>query len=242
MATLTVDEESARGNHGTRPARRFRYLIDIIVLAAAIVALEQAVGMLYVPADLQSELVFDLLTKVPAVGIAWLLLRLRGETLLDIGLNWPRSWCRAFVIGFLAAAVVFLVIYISEKAGYHRNLSHFNAVKGNVALTVYDVGYAFVGAGFYEEFMFRGFLLHGLAMLFGASRAAWSTAAVVQGALFGLAHAYQNPLGIAITGTLGIIMGFLFLASSRNLWPLIIGHGFYDASRFIMFYFQGTPS
>jgi membrane protease YdiL (CAAX protease family) len=39
----------------------------------------------------------------------------------------------------------------------------------------------------------------------------------VQGALFGLAHAYQNPLGIAITGTLGILMGLLVLASGRNL-------------------------
>jgi CAAX protease family protein len=238
---MTVEGESPRDNHGTRPVRRFRYLIDIIVLAAAIVALERAFGMLYVPAGLQGEVVFDLVTKVPAVAIVWLLLRLRGETLLDIGLNRPRSWCRALVIGFLAAAVVFVVIYISEKAGYHRNLSHFNAVKGNLAVTLYDVGYALIGAGFYEEFMFRGFLLHGLAMLFGASRAAWSSAAVLQGALFGLAHAYQNPLGIAITGTLGTIMGFLFVASGRNLWPLIIGHGFYDASRFILFYFQGPP-
>jgi hypothetical protein len=50
MAAMTVREESPRDNHGTCPARRFRYLIDIIVLAAAIVALEQAVGILYVPA------------------------------------------------------------------------------------------------------------------------------------------------------------------------------------------------
>ena len=90
--------------------------------------------------------------------------------------------------------------------------------------------------------MFRGFLMQGLAMFFGASRGAWIAACVVQGALFGAAHAYQNPLGIAITGTLGVLMGLLVLASGRNLWPVIIGHGLFDASRFVLFYFVGPPT
>ena len=80
-----------------------------------------------------------------------------------------------------------------------------------------------------------------LAMLFGGSRGAWIGACLLQGALFGAAHAYQNPLGIVITGTLGILMGLLVLASGRNLWPVIIGHGLFDASRFVLFYFQGPP-
>jgi membrane protease YdiL (CAAX protease family) len=84
--------------------------------------------------------------------------------------------------------------------------------------------------------------MEGLAMLFGGSRGAWIGACVLQGALFGLAHAYQNPLGIAITGTLGILMGLLVLASGRNLWAVIIGHGLFDASRFVLFYFQGPPT
>ena len=71
---------------------------------------------------------------------------------------------------------------------------------------------------------------------------AWIGACILQGALFGAAHAYQNPLGIAITGTLGILMGLLVLASGRNLWAVIIGHGLFDASRFVLFYFQGPPT
>jgi hypothetical protein len=57
-----------------------------------------------------------------------------------------------------------------------------------------------------------------------------------------VAHAYQNPLGIAITGILGVLMGLLVLASGRNLWLVIIGHGLFDASRFVLFYFQGAPT
>ncbi len=115
-------------------------------------------------------------------------------------------------------------------------------MQGNVELALLGVLYAFIGAGFYEEFMFRGFLMQGLAMLLGASRVAWIAACILQGALFGAAHAYQNPLGIAITGTLGVLMGLIVLASGRNLWAVIIGHGLFDASRFVLFYFQGPPT
>jgi membrane protease YdiL (CAAX protease family) len=170
------------------------------------------------------------------------LVLLRGEKLADIGLKRPDSWIRTFAIGVGLAVIVFIAMYVSEKAGLRRDLSKFKEVQGNLELAILGVLYAFVGAGFYEEFTFRGFLMQGLAMLLGGRRIAWLVACIIQGALFGLAHAYQNPLGILITGTLGVLMGLLVLASGRNLWPVIIGHGLFDASRFVLFYFQGPPS
>jgi membrane protease YdiL (CAAX protease family) len=146
------------------------------------------------------------------------------------------------MIGVGLAAIVFVAMYLSEKAGFRRDLSKYKTVQGNPELAFVAVFYALIGAGFYEEFTFRGFLMQGLAMLFSGSRGAWIGACILQGALFGLAHAYQNPLGIGITGTLGILMGLLVLASGRNLWPVIIGHGIFDASRFVLFYFQGPPT
>jgi len=176
------------------------------------------------------------------VGVGCGLVLLRGERLSDIGLKRPASWMRTFIIGIGFAALVFIAIYFSEKAGFRRDLSKFKDVQGNLELTLFGVFYAFIGAGFYEEFMFRGFLMQGVAMCFGGSRGAWIAACLLQGALFGVAHAYQNPLGIAITGTLGVLMGLIVLASGRNLWPVIIGHGLFDASRFVLFYFQGPPT
>jgi membrane protease YdiL (CAAX protease family) len=222
--------------------RRFRYLIDILVLAAGTLAAENVCERIFAPTDFRSGVLVDLISKVPAFLIAWLLLRLRGESLASIGLKAPRSWTRAFMLGLLVAASVFAAVFVSEKFGYRRNLTAFNALQGNLELTLYQICYVLIGAGFYEEFMFRGFLFQGLAMFLGGTRAAWIAACVNQAALFGWAHAYQNPLGIAITGTIGLIMGVLFLVGGRNLWPLIIGHGLYDASRTILFYFQGTPS
>jgi len=37
-------------------------------------------------------------------------------------------------------------------------------------------------------------------------------------------------------------MGLLVPASGRNLWAVIIGHGLFDASRFVLFYFEGPPT
>jgi len=223
--------------------RRWRYLIDIIVLVAVTFLLDAGLGAFFqVPIDLERGFVLDAIVKVLLVGVGCGLILLRGGRLADIGLKKPESWTRTLIVGVGLAAIVFAAIYLSEKAGFRRDISRFKAVQGNPELTFVAVLYALIGAGFYEEFTFRGFLMQGLAMLFGGSRSAWISACSLQGALFGAAHAYQNPLGIAITGTLGILMGLLVLASGRNLWPVIIGHGLFDASRFVLFYFQGPPT
>src|SRR5512132_1273764 len=230
-------------SEGRRGPRRWRYLIDIIVLLAVTFLLDAALGVfVQVPIDLEKGFALDAAVKVLLVGVGCGLVLLRGERLADIGLKRPESWTRTLLIGIGLAALVFIAMYVSEKAGFRRDLSKFKDVQGNLEVTIYGVLYAFIGAGFYEEFTFRGFLMQGLAMLFGGSRGAWIGACVLQGALFGLAHTYQNPLGIAITGTLGILMGVLVLASGRNLWAVIIGHGLFDASRFVLFCFQGPPT
>lgn len=233
----------AEATEARRRPPGWRYLIDIVVLVAVTFLLDAVLGaFVHVPINLQIGFVLDAVGKMLLVGVGCGLVLLRGEKLADIGLKRPASWMRTFIIGVGFAAIVFIAMYFSEKAGFRRDLSKFKDVQGNPELAVLGVLYAFIGAGFYEEFTFRGFLMQGLAMLFGGSRGAWIVACIVQGALFGLAHAYQNPLGIAITGTLGVLMGLIVLASGRNLWIVIIGHGLFDASRFVLFYFQGAPT
>jgi len=228
---------------GNRGPRRWRYFLDIVVLVVVTFALDAVLGALVQePISWKTSFVLDAIGKMLLVGVGCGLVLLRGERLADIGLKKPESWTRTLIIGVGLAAIVFIAIYLSEKAGFRRDLSKFKDVQGNLEVTMYGVLYAFIGAGFYEEFTFRGFLMQGLAMLFGGNRGAWIGACIVQGALFGAAHAYQNPLGIAITGTLGILMGLLVLASGGNLWPVIIGHGLFDASRFVLFYFRGPPT
>lgn len=238
-----MTENQVDATEGSRKPPRWRYLIDIIILVAITFTLDAILGaFVHEPISWKTGFVLDAIGKILLVGIGCALVLLRGESLADIGLKKPESWTRTLIIAVGFAAIVFIAMYVSEKAGFRRDLSKFKDVQGNLEVTMYGVLYAFIGAGFYEEFTFRGFLMQGLAMLFSASRGAWFAACLIQGALFGAAHAYQNPLGIAITGTLGVLMGLIVLASGRNLWAVIIGHGLFDASRFVLFYFEGPPT
>jgi hypothetical protein len=62
--------------------------------------------------------------------------------------------------------------------------------------TLYQLVAIIIGAGFGEEFLFRGFLLQRLAMLLGGTQVAWAVACLIQAIPFGLIYAYQNPLGM----------------------------------------------
>src|SRR5882724_1139739 len=157
-----MTESQVEAAQGTGRPRRLRYLIDIVVLVAVTFLLDAILGAFVpVPINLERGFVFDAIGKMLLVGVAWGLIRLRGETLAEIGLKRPASWMRTFMIGIGLAAIVFTAIYFSEKAGFRRDLSKFKEVKGNLELAVLGVFYASVGAGFYEEFMFRGFLMQG---------------------------------------------------------------------------------
>src|SRR5436309_4497469 len=182
-----MTEIQVAATEGIRRPSRWRYLIDIVVLVAVTFLLDTILGaFIPAPINLEKGFVFDAIGKMLLVGVAWGLIRLRGQRLADIGLKRPASWAHTFMIGIGLAAIVFIAMYLSEKAGFRRDLSKFKDVQGNLELAVLGVFYALIGAGFYEEFTFRGFLITGLAMLLGGSRVAWIVACVVQGALFGL--------------------------------------------------------
>ena len=87
---------------------------------------------------------------------------------------------------------------------------------------------AWGAAGFCEELIFRGFLLNQFARLCGGSKAGWGLAILFQAALFGLGHYTQGLTGIIITGLIGLLFGVLYLLAGRNLWCLILAHGFVD--------------
>src|SRR5206468_4771882 len=117
-----MTESHVEPTEGSREPRRWRYLIDIIVLVAVTFLLDAVLGaFIPAPIDWRKGFVFDAIGKMLLVGVAWGLIRLRGERLADIGLKQPASWMRTFMIGIGLAAIVFIAIYVSEKAGFRRD-------------------------------------------------------------------------------------------------------------------------
>jgi len=68
-----------------------------------------------------------------------------------------------------------------------------------------------------------------------ASGTAWRwLGVIVSAAMFGLAHLYQGPAGVANTAISGLILAVVYLRFGR-IWPLIISHYLHDALQIGLF-------
>lgn len=229
------DETMETTNKQKRPLRR--HLLDILFLLLFsigwIVFIVQVVmGKFHVPG-----LVVEVFIPTGIMLFTWGLIRWRGDRWANFGLKRPENMKKA--IGVFLGLLIFMwvTVTVTEWLGIKRDLSQFEFIRGNLFLLVYFVIYVLIFAGFYEEIMFRGFLMVRLAQIFGGKPKAWYLAIFFQGLFFGFVHAYQGLNGIIITGVAGMIFGATYLLAGRNLWPLILAHGVYDAIRMISFYF-----
>lgn len=161
-------------------------------------------------------------------GAVWLLLRLRGQRLADIGWGRPaRLW------GWVLAAV-FAALYGGGTASNMARLGAPILTDWSLFRVAVAVGIG-VSAGICEEVVFRGFVM-GQARDGGAH---WSIQLVLSALLFGLAHVGWGGMSghveiaqivgaVAATSILGLMMATTFLAGGRSLTPAIAAHGVID--------------
>ncbi len=76
-----------------------------------------------------------------------------------------------------------------------------------------------VSAGVCEEIVFRGWLL---ATLHGGLHLDGTALIVIAAALFGLAHSYQGPAGVLLTGLVGAVFCGLYVATGSLLAPILL--------------------
>lgn len=217
-----------------------RNLVDIILLAAFSIGV--GIG-LEAALPRQGMFAFASMFAAPVLSLlfTWVLLRLRKQRFAEIGLGRFGDRGKTLLLAIAIAAALWGVAIVTEALGLTRNLDNLRPyLEGNLAYLAVMVVFAFIGPGLYEELTFRGFVMHRAAHMLGASRAAWIFGAIAQAILFGFAHAHQGAYGMAYTGALSFLLALVFLAAGRNLWPLVIGHGLYDATRFAYFYVVWT--
>ena len=115
----------------------------------------------------------------------------------------------------------------------------FAAVTGNLGQYLFWVlPVAWGTAAFGEELLMRGFVLDAISRLLGgpSSRLAMVLAVVLQGAVFSAIHLYQGVGGAVIAGATGMMLGFVWLFSGRNLWAGIVLHGLIDTASMTAIY------
>jgi membrane protease YdiL (CAAX protease family) len=176
------------------------------------------------------------------VGAA--LLRRQGSSWRELGLRFPARWGRTALWGlgaFVGAVVVFvalqaLAVGVLEAVGVATpalDQSRFNPVEGNPALYALMIVLAWTTIAFGEELFYRAFLLTRLIDLAGVGR--WA-AILSAGLIFGLVHFAEGPVGVLANTGMGVLFGWIFLRSHRNLWITICGHGLINTFRFTLLF------
>lgn len=112
-------------------------------------------------------------------------------------------------------------------------LERWGNIEGNVKQYLILIGLSWISAGFAEEMFFRGFVITRLQTAFHGFSFSAAVAVVLSALLFGYVHFYYQGLaGFVNAGLIGLIFALFFLRYKRNLWPLILAHGFINSLGF----------
>ncbi len=172
------------------------------------------------------------------------LLKCQGSSWREIGLGQPKSLPRTLLFGimaFVAAVLVFVItqnisVYLVTAVGLVPtgvDQSRFNAIEGNLPFFILLIILAWTTIAFGEEMFYRSFLITRLVDFTSIKPA---SAVLIAGFIFGVVHFAEGPIGILSNGAFGVLFGWIYLRSERNLWISIIGHGLINTLRFVLLY------
>jgi CAAX protease family protein len=181
--------------------------------------------------------------------VTWIMSRIEDRSVFDYGLaRSPRrgQWLlTGALLGLIFQSLLIATLWSTHHLVFDRVLLRpLSAVGYGLAWAI-----AFLGVGFFEEFLFRGYLQFGLTRCFAglvrylspASRHAetigfW-TAAVIISFGFGLVHGMnpgESPIGLLCAGCAGLMFAFS-LWRTGSLWWAIGLHAAWDWAQSFLF-------
>ena len=200
-------------------------LIDLVVIMATLVIIKQAVlpySFLYAgPASTFS-----------AMLVGTFLLHRRGLSWKELGLRWPDSWLKILgltVFTFFAFAIAAdLMGWVADQYFAKVTTSgRFEHVQGNWKAYLIIMLLTWTHASFFEELLFRAFIINRASTFLGSGLKADLIAVVFSAVFFGYRHYYYQGINGALqSGAIGLTLGLLYIWYGRkNILPLVFAHG-----------------
>jgi len=200
-----------------------------------------------------AALIITGIRRVPGIGIIGgvvvlgLLAWVRPEHLAQFGTVMPANmWGTAGLALLLGIAIqlfaTMLMDPLLEKLTHKLpDTSVAAGAQGNLENLAFWLLTAWLLAAVLEETIYRGFLINETTRILGTGPTAILLALLFSSAVFGLSHWYQGRSGILSTGSIGLLLGILFLASGFNIWLPILTHGFIDTAALLMTFWNAEP-
>ncbi len=158
---------------------------------------------------------------------------------IKTALFWVLKWSLLILIVRIGAA--FITQPILQLLPDQNILARANPLVGNLTLTLLLLPLMWL-AVIGEEVLFRGLLLKYLSIKFGGSKKSWILAVVISALIFGALHFWKGPAGMISSAIAGLVFGFGYLLSKKNLWPCIIAHCVGNTIGFISTYLSNLNS
>lgn len=211
-------------------------LFDLTVIMATLVIVKQSILPI-------SFLYAGPVSTFTAMLVGTILLRRRGLSWQQLGLRWPDNWLKT--AGF-TILTIFLFILAMQAVGLIADMffedvgasGRFDHVEGNFGAYLIMMLLTWTHASFFEELLFRAFIINRASGFLGGGLYADLTAALFSAVFFGYRHYYyQGMNGALTTGAAGLAFALLYLwFGRRNIMPLVFAHGIMNSLSMTMRY------
>ncbi|WP_333624591.1 type II CAAX endopeptidase family protein [Sphingobacterium siyangense] len=170
----------------------------------------------------------------------FLVLRRKGRTLRDLGLDKKNLSSRAILLGILSALawVIFMqIIYIPVIKHLFNvpDYTEYNFIRSSIERLIMTIFAAWIIGGFYEEVVFRGYIQNILEKRLFKGMGHWLPI-VITSILFGLYHLQQDIFAVIAACLGGLYWSILYKKWNNNLWVSIISHALFDMITLILIY------
>jgi len=176
-----------------------------------------------------------------AMIVATWRLRARGTTWADLGLKKPENFLKTIGWSIIAFGVIIAGAALGNLLAEPffdklPSTNRFGNIEGDIPAFLMWLGLIWTHSAFFEEMLFRAFIIHHLGEFFGGDKAALIISVVLAALFFGYRHAYyQGAFGFVVTGSIGLTLGIFYVWFGRkNLLPQIIAHGTMNTIGFTM--------
>ncbi len=159
----------------------------------------------------------------------------------ELGLVKPAKWVAVIAGGLIAGVVLKLAmkaVLMPLLGAPAINTAFHDIQTAPAGKLAFLVGYVIIGAGFCEEFVFRGYMFERFR---SAGEDSWPMrifTILFCATYFGALHFYPQGFYGALNAFFsGLITGTIFVLNGRRLWFLVFMHAAYDLAAIAIIYY-----